>query len=131
MRNALQVHFLNMTPSEAVEARIRRWGERLSRLTREIQSCHVWVESARGHHHKGNIYGVRIRLRVPAEEIDVELQPADEDVCVCVRSAFDAARRRLQDYERRRRDQIKSHPRAPGDRSRRRLVLPEQSGPGF
>ena len=126
----LQIHFLDMEPSTAIEARIRRWEDRLSRYSGEIQNCQVWVESPRGHHRKGDLYGIRIRLTVPGEEIAIDLQPNEEDPHLAVRKAFDAARRKLQDYERRRRGQVKAHPRARGDASRRRLVPPVPDRPG-
>ena len=122
----LQIHLLDMEPSPAVEARIRRWADRLSRYSEDIQNCQVWVESPHGHHRKGDLYGVRLRLTVPGEEIAVELQPSEEDVHVAIRKGFEAARRKLQDYERQRRGQVKAHPRARGDASRRRQVLSRQ-----
>ncbi len=123
----LQIHFLDMEPSPAIETRIRKWADRLTRYSGDIQNCQVWVESPHGHHRKGDLYGVRIRLTVPGEEIAVDLQPSEEEVHLCIRKAFDAARRKLQDYERRRRGQVKAHPRAPGDASRRRLIPPRQN----
>jgi ribosome-associated translation inhibitor RaiA len=122
----LQIHLLDMERSPAVETRIRRWADRLSRYSEDIQNCQVWVESPHGHHRKGDLYGVRLRLTVPGEEIAVELQPSEEDVHVAIRKGFEAARRKLQDYERQRRGQVKAHPRARGDASRRRQVLPRQ-----
>jgi ribosome-associated translation inhibitor RaiA len=122
----LQIHLLDMAPSPAVEDRIREWSERLSRYSDDIQNCQVWLECPRGHHRKGALFGVRIRLTVPGEEIAVELQPTEEDVHLAVRKGFEAARRKLQDYERRRRGDVKAHPRTRGDASRRRLVLPRQ-----
>ena len=118
----LQIHLLDMTPSPAVEDRIHEWSERLSRYSDDIQNCQVWVESPRGHHRKGALFGVRIRLTVPGEEIAVELQRTEEDVHLAIRKGFEAARRKLQDYERRRRGDVKAHPRARGDASRRRLI---------
>ncbi len=126
----LQTHFLDMESSPAIEARIRKWAERLSRYSDEIQNCQVWVESPHGHHRKGDLYGVRIRLTVPGEEIAIDLQPSEEDPHLAVRKAFNAARRKLQDFERRRRGQVKAHPRAAGDASRRRLIPPAQDRQG-
>jgi hypothetical protein len=61
---------------------------------------------------------------VPDEEIAIDLQPSEDDVYVAIREAFDAARRKLEDYERRRRGEVKAHPRARGDRTRRRRIPP-------
>jgi len=120
----MQIQFLDMERSEAIEARVWKWADRLGRCSDDIQKCQVWIQSARGHHRKGYIYGVRIRLTVPGEEIAVDFQPAEEDAHLAVRKAFEATRRKLQDYERHRRGKVKAHPRAPGDRSRRRLIAP-------
>jgi hypothetical protein len=76
----LQIHLLDMAPSAVVETRIRRWADRLSRHSDEIPTCQLWVESPHGHHRKGDLYGVRIRLTVPGEEIAVDLQPSEDDV---------------------------------------------------
>jgi ribosome-associated translation inhibitor RaiA len=120
----VEIHLLEMPRSDAVEAKILERADRLSRFSDDVLKCQVWVESPHGHHRKGYLYGVRIRLTVPGEEIVVELQPTEEDVYVSIREAFDAARRKLEDYERRRRGEVKTHPRARGDRTRRRSIPP-------
>jgi ribosomal subunit interface protein len=122
-----RIHLLDMPRSEAVEAKIQARASRLARFSKDVQKCEVWLESPHKHHRKGRLYGVRIRLTVPNEEIDVRLQPESDDVYVAIREAFDAARRNLEDHERRQRGQVKAHPRASGDASRRRLVRTEQS----
>lgn len=122
----VQIQFLDMPRSDAVEAKIQQRVQRLARYSGDIQKCQVWVESPHGHHRKGDLYGVRIRLTVPGEEIAIDSQPTEEDVYVAIRNGFDAARRELQDYERRRRSEVKAHPRARGDRSRRRLIPAKQ-----
>jgi ribosome-associated translation inhibitor RaiA len=119
---AAQIQFLDMPRSDAIEAKVQDRVDGLAKFSGEIQKCHVWVESPHGHHHKGKLFGTRIRLTVPGEEIDVDLQPTEDDVYVSIRQAFDAARRKLEDYERRRQGLVKSHPRASGDASRRRQV---------
>jgi len=118
----LQIHLLDMPRSDAVEAKIRERAEQLSRFSPDVQKFAVWVQSPHGHHRKGKLYEVRIRLTVPGEEIDIDLQPKQDDVYVSIREAFDAARRKLEDYERRRRGKVKAHPRAKGDRTRRRQI---------
>jgi ribosome-associated translation inhibitor RaiA len=120
----LQVHFLGMPKSEAIEGKVRERGEHLSRFSPDVQKCEVWVASTRGHHRKGNLYEIRIRLTIPGNEIDVVQQPAEEDVYVAIRQSFAAAGRRLEDVERRQRGEVKAHPRAKGDRTRRRQIAP-------
>ena len=119
---SLQIHFLDASGSEAIEARVRERVEHLSRFCADIVKCDVWVATPHGHHRKGALYGIRIRLTVPGDEIDIDLQPEESDVNVAIREAFDAARRKLEDYERRRRGEVKAHPRAQGDPTRRRQI---------
>ena len=125
----LSIHFLDMPASEAVEAKIRERAEHLERFSGEIQKCEVRVESPHGHHRKGKLSLVHIRLTVPGEEISIEHQPTEDDVYVSIRDAFEAAGRKLEDYERRRRGKVKTHPRSPGDRTRRRQIPPRGDRP--
>ena len=117
-----EIRFLDTPVSGVIERRIRDRANRLSRFSSAIQNWQVWVESPHGHHRQGPITRLRVRLTVPGEEIVTEA--FGEDVFVCVRDAFDAARRKLQDYERRRRGDVKAHPSASTDRSRVRRVPP-------
>jgi ribosome-associated translation inhibitor RaiA len=108
---ALQIHFLDTSGSEAIEARVRERVEHLTRFCGDIVKCDVWVATPHGHHRKGALYGIRIRLTVPGEEIDIDMQPEEADVRVAIREAFGAARRKLAAYERKRRSEASS-PRA-------------------
>jgi ribosome-associated translation inhibitor RaiA len=116
MKALSEVRFLDLPASPAVEKKILDRARRLARFSAAIQNWQVWIESPRGHHRQGPVTSVRIRLTVPREELVTE--EIGEDVLVCVRDAFDAMRRKLQDYERRRRGAVKAHPRARTDRSR-------------
>ena len=127
-----EIYFLDAPGSEAIQEKIRERADRLSRFSDDITKCQVWVEAPHRHHRKGPLFGIRVRLTVPREEIVIESQPAEDDVHVSIRNAFDAARRRLEDHRRRRRSDVKAHPRAAGDASRRRRIpaRPERgSGP--
>jgi ribosomal subunit interface protein len=110
----VRIHFMDSPRSEAVAAKIEARVDHLARFSDEIQNCEVWLESPHGHHRQGPLYAIRIRLTVPGEEITIERQPETDDVYVAIRQAFDAARRKLEDHDRRRRGQVKAHPRAPG-----------------
>jgi len=117
-----RIHWLGISPSDAIAAKIVQRAEGLSRQAEGIQRIDVWVDALRGHHHKGDLYAVRLRLKAPGGEIAVDSQPREDDVYVSIRQAFDAARRKLEDLERRRRADVKAHPRARGDAARRRLI---------
>lgn len=113
MQLPLQVAFRNMEASPAVEAKVRERADQLDRIYDHIMSCRVVIEAHHKHHHQGNLYHVRIDLKVPETEIVASRSPSEhhshEDVFVAVRDAFDAVDRRLEDYARRRRGQVKSH----------------------
>jgi len=102
-----------MDSSEAVEAVIRKDAERLDKLCDRIMRCHVVVEEDHRHHHKGNLYHVRIDLTVPDNELVASREPdqhhAHEDVYVAVRDAFDAVSRQLEKYVERRSRDVKTH----------------------
>jgi cold shock CspA family protein len=113
MQIPVQVTFGHMSASEAVEANIREWVAELEGLCERITSCRVMIEAPHGHHHQGRLYRVRIDLGVPTRHIVVGRSPgahhAHEDVNVALRDAFHAIRRRLEDYVRRIRGQVKPH----------------------
>lgn len=131
-----------MAPSEVVEAHIRDAAQKLDEFCDEIMSCRVLVETPHRRHRKGKQHHVRIDLTAPGTEFvikrapklitdkptrfrkppeDVELQASRElskyavhdDIQLTVRDAFDAARRKLQDYARRRRYAVKLHDGSP------------------
>jgi len=97
MQLPLQITVRNMSLSEAALANIRSKAEQLDKFCDCIMRCHVIVEAPHRHHRKGVPYHVCIDLTVPGSEIVVK-HGANEDVYVAIRDAFDAARRKLQDY---------------------------------
>jgi ribosomal subunit interface protein len=120
MQLPLQLTFRNLDPSPAVEADVREKATKLDQFYDHIMACRVVVEAHHKHHHKGNLYHVRIDLTVPDEELVVSREPhehhAHEDAYVAVRDAFDAARRQLEDYVRRRDQRMKRHQAPPHGR---------------
>jgi ribosome-associated translation inhibitor RaiA len=102
-----------MEQSDAIEAKIREKAEKLDQICDEIMGCRVVVEPSHKHRHKGNNYHVRIDLTVPEDELVVSRSPdqrqSHQDIYVAIRDAFDAARRQLEDYVRRRRGKVKAH----------------------
>ncbi len=109
MQIPVQISVRDSDDPAAIEEKIRKRALRLERYSEDIQRCQVWIEAPHGHHRKGRLYEARIRLTVPDEELVVDGQPQHDDVNVVIRDAFDAARRQLEDYTRRRRGDVKSH----------------------
>jgi ribosomal subunit interface protein len=113
MQLPLQITFRHMDASPAVEARIRQRVAELERFFDRIISCRVIVECAHPRRQQGNLFRVRIDLKLPGAEIVIGRDPAarhaHEDAHVAVRDAFDAARRLLEDRIRESRGDVKTH----------------------
>ncbi len=113
MQQPLQITYRDFPRSDALDADIRDKAAKLEQFYDRIMACRVVVEAPHSHHHKGNLFHIRIDLTVPGSELVVKRAPkehhAHEDPYVAVRDAFDAARRQLQDYARKQRGKVKSH----------------------
>lgn len=112
MPSWLQITFRNIDASPAVEAKIRERARELEQFFDRIVSCRVVIEAPNRRRH-GDLYHVRVDLKVPGHEIVVKRDPpehhAHEDIYVAVRDSFDAVRRQLEDHVRRRRGDVKVH----------------------
>lgn len=112
MPSWLQITFRNVDASPAVEAKIRERARELEQFFDRIVSCRVVIEAPNRRRH-GDLYHIRIDLKVPGDEIVVKRDPpehhAHEDIYVAVRDSFDAVRRQLEDHVRRRRGDVKAH----------------------
>ena len=114
MRIPLEVTFRHMEPSAAAEARIAEKVAKLEQLYSQLTRCHVVVEAPHEHHRQGKLFHVSIDLTVPGAELLVtrghnHQSHAHEDVYVAIRDAFDAAKRRLEDYACLQRGDVKRH----------------------
>ncbi len=135
MKLPLQVTFRDMAPLPSLESNIRLRVAKLERFVPDLISCHVVVDASANRHRQGHVYAVNVDVRVPGEELfvggrpqadDIRRPPPEEDeqsgkatfaherqaheeIAVAMREAFDAMTRRLEDYARRRRGQVKQH----------------------
>jgi ribosome-associated translation inhibitor RaiA len=102
MNTPVEITFLGMSPSPAVEAVIQRWAARLDRVCERIQRCSVTVGIPHRHKSHGNAVRVGIEVTVPDRVIAVSREPGrdptHEDVYNSIADAFRAARRQLLDY---------------------------------
>lgn len=115
MKLPLQVVFLGMAPSPAVEAQAVRRAQALDRYAGNLMACRVEVAQLQKHRHQGQPFGVRIQLTLPGHHLSVD-HVQHEDVYVALRDAFADIRRQLQDVVRRDRGEVKLHagPAVPG-----------------
>jgi cold shock CspA family protein/ribosome-associated translation inhibitor RaiA len=120
MQTPVSISYRDVEPSATLEAQIHERVAKLEEFFDRITSCHVVVEAPHRRHHQGNLYAIRITLRVPNREIVVHREPSEhhahEDLLVTVRDAFKEARRQLQDYARELRGDVKHHEVAPHGR---------------
>lgn len=150
MHLPIQITFRNIKHSEAVDTYIREEAEKLDELYDQIISSRVVVEMPHHHHERGNPFHIRINIEVPGSSIVVNHQPSlhghgvdtkeeqrakvlelegrQKDVYVAISDAFKVARRQLQDYVRRHRQEVKLHEETPEARVAR--IFPGE-GYGF
>jgi ribosome-associated translation inhibitor RaiA len=107
----LQITFRNMAPSRIFANRIRELARRLERFSAHIIQCAVVVQQPHQSTTQGVIFEVHVNLTVPGCLIAIRrthgTDPSHTDPYVALRDAFNAARRKLQDYERQNRDRAR------------------------
>lgn len=114
MRMPVQVMFHNMDGSSSLEQDIHERAAWLQTFYTGLQSCRVLVAIPHRHRERGRLVHVRIELAVPGPDVVVshdrnqESDGAHKDAFVAVHDAFDIARRRLEDFARRQRGDVKS-----------------------
>lgn len=108
MQIPLQITIRGIEHSEALEAHIRGKADKLEEFFDHITSCRVVVEVPHKHHHQGRQFNVRLDIGMPGSEIAVNRDHA-EDVYVALRDSFDAAKRKIEDYARKIRGDVKTH----------------------
>jgi len=131
MRLPLQITFRNLKHSNEVEVWIRAEAEKLETFCQRIIGCRVELEVPHRHHKKGKPLHVRIDLTLPGKEIVIkreavaihrdpvngvaavpshlQVKSPHADLQLVIHEAFKSAGRRVQDFARRRRGEVKRH----------------------
>jgi ribosome-associated translation inhibitor RaiA len=124
------VTFRGITASAALESDIRRRIAKLQRYYPRMIGCRVLVAQPGRHRCAGRAFNVRIDMSMPQGHVEIshaaslraDAREAEQDsyrkqdasvserryATVAVREAFESARRRLQDFGRRQRGDIKT-----------------------
>ncbi|MCG2709458.1 MAG: HPF/RaiA family ribosome-associated protein [Thermodesulfovibrionales bacterium] len=108
----LQITARNLKLPNYVRDAIHKKAEKLDKFYDRIMRCRVVVEVPHKHKKEGLLYNVRIDMKVPGAELVVKREP-NEDLEIAVRDAFYAARRQLEDFVRKQRQDIKRHEEPP------------------
>ncbi|MDI6728126.1 MAG: HPF/RaiA family ribosome-associated protein [Thermodesulfovibrionales bacterium] len=112
MKVQLQITAHNIELNDFIREDIREKAEKLDTYYDQIMRCRVVVDVPHRHKHEGILYDVHIYMTIPGGEIVIKREQ-NEDLAIAIRDAFDAARRKLEDYARRQRGDIKHHEEAP------------------
>jgi ribosomal subunit interface protein len=104
-----RIEFRDMVPLPSLEGEIRQRVSKLEKFVPELMSCHVTVSAEGNRHRQGHRYVVRLDVRVPGAELVTGEHQGDEQFEVALRDSFDAMTRQLEDFQRRRRGQVKQH----------------------
>lgn len=94
-------------PKNAIDI-IKQKASKLETFYDKIIGCRVMVETPHKHKNQGVLYNVRIVISVPGSELIVKREP-NQGIYIAIRDAFDAARRQIQNFARKRRGEIKTH----------------------
>lgn len=102
MNTPLEIAFKGLDKSRAVEAKIAEKAARLEKHFDRMTHCRVVVSAPNKHAHKGKVYEIKIDIGIPEHAPIIithesPVGPAQEDLHVALRDAFDAANRRLAD----------------------------------
>jgi len=119
MQLPLEVHFHNMDHSDALEERAREAAEKLENVCPPLQSCRVFIEAAHYSKGAGDLYEIRIDMRVPGQELAVhhtqsEADKKQEDAHAALTKTFKIAEKRLRAYLDKRMDKRKGRGDKPG-----------------
>lgn len=77
---------------------------RLDRFFDRIIHCEVGISSPHRHHRKGKVFHIRVRLKIPGQDIIVNREPErsteHEDFYLALNDVFKVVTRKLQDRAR-------------------------------
>jgi ribosomal subunit interface protein len=112
MQTPIQITFRDVQHSDPVEQYVLARAAKLDSLASRIVGCHVTLELPHRHQQHGRHYRVRVDLHLPGGEVTVgnthDDDRNDEDLYAAIDAAFELAGRRLQDFVRRQRGDVKS-----------------------
>lgn len=114
MQVPLELSIRDVAREDWLEELVHEQVAGLERVCDRMSSCRVAIERPQAAQETGNPYRVRIAINVPPEhEVVVKREPSEEEMhltlAAVVRSAFDSARRQIQELVERQRQQVKSH----------------------
>lgn len=95
MQNMNNVVYRDLDASQALTSTIDKKLKKLNRISSQIQSSRVVLDSPHQHKHKGKLYRAQIELGVKGNSFT--LHQDDTSIHVAVRDVFKAAERKLKE----------------------------------
>jgi len=108
MELPLQITSRNFELTDVYREEIQEKANKLDQYYDRITRCRVVVETPHLHKNEGILYNVRIDITVPGAELVIKKEP-HEDLTVAIRNSFDSAFRRLEEYAKKQRGDVKHH----------------------
>jgi ribosomal subunit interface protein len=108
MQLPLEIAIRDIENTAAIESRIRKKAEKLTRFYDRIIHCKVVVEEVQKHKHQGKLFKVTIEVDIPGKTL-IANKNTNEDLYVAMRDAFAAITRQLEDFIHKKRRQTKNH----------------------
>lgn len=108
MELELQIAARGVDLDARAEALIRQYVDKLERYYDRITGMRVVVEVPQRQMGEPIVHNVTFDIAVPGAQLVVKRQ-AHPELLTAIQRAYEAARRRLQDYARRQRLQVKAH----------------------
>ncbi len=112
MELPIQITSRNFKLFHDVELKILKEAEKLNRFYDKIMRCRIVVESPHRHSRQGKLFHIKIQLTLPGGDLVIKREPR-EDIKVAIRDSFSAARRKLEDFARKQRGDVKHHEEPP------------------
>ena len=113
MQAPVQIQFINMDSSEAVEQAVEKFAAKLEQNYPDILSCKVRIEAPSKKKAKGGLFHTRIEIKMPGKEVAVNRNPdlhhSYTDAYVSIRDAFKSAQRQLEGEVNKRQGKVKLH----------------------
>jgi len=106
MELPLTITAQDITLPETIEKTVREKASKLEKFYDRLIGCHVRISGPSRHHKNGGLFEVSIDLSVPGSELVVN-HKAHEDLSVAIRQAFTAARRRLDEFAKLHREELR------------------------
>ncbi len=122
-----QVSFRNVERTDSLDRQILKGIDKLNNVHDRITSIRIGVEDERGPESPDHLYRVRIDITVPGGEVVVKEKPVGEPhppLDQVLSEAFDAGFRKLREFRRKQRGDVKE--KVPMGVGRVRKVFPEE-----